>query len=158
MKKKRKTILLGIPVLLALIQFVPVQRDNPPVISDLTAPKAVKSILVASCYDCHSHLTRWPAYSYVAPVSWLVAYDVREGRAHMNFSRWGEYSDGAKEFRREQIFKKVSAGEMPLATYLLLHPAARVTPSSLAVLKEWASPTLDTDTDREQPPAPVPDP
>lgn len=52
-------------------------------------------------------------------------------------------------------FKKASTGVMPPATYLLMHPTARLTPSSLAVLKEWAIPTPDTDPDREKPPAPV---
>jgi len=31
------------------------------------------------CGDCHSHATKWPVYSKVAPVSWLVQYDVDEG-------------------------------------------------------------------------------
>jgi hypothetical protein len=32
------------------------------------------------------HLTRWPWYSNVAPVSWLVQHDVDEGRNELNLS------------------------------------------------------------------------
>ena len=33
------------------------------------------------CGDCHSHETRWPWYSHVAPVSWLLEEDVEEARS-----------------------------------------------------------------------------
>ncbi len=32
------------------------------------------------CMDCHSNETRWPWYSRVGPVSWLVVFDVYRGR------------------------------------------------------------------------------
>jgi hypothetical protein len=54
-------------------QLVPVKRDNPPVTFEVDAPAEVKTILERSCFDCHSNRTRWPGYSRVAPVSWLVA-------------------------------------------------------------------------------------
>ena len=47
MKKTLKMIVLGGFALLLLIQFVPVQRDNPPVTSDVNAPDTVKSIPTA---------------------------------------------------------------------------------------------------------------
>jgi Haem-binding domain len=43
---------------------------------------------VAACYDCHSNQTRWPLYSRVAPMSWLVTRDVQRGRDKLNFSTW----------------------------------------------------------------------
>ncbi len=39
---------------------------------------------VRACWDCHSNETRWPWYSSVAPVSWLVQRDVDEGRDELN--------------------------------------------------------------------------
>ena len=74
------------------IQFVPVNRMNPPVTGEIGAPEKVMAILHRSCYDCHSNKTVWPWYSYVAPISWLVADDVHEGRRHMNFSEWNTYN------------------------------------------------------------------
>ena len=49
-------------------------------------PPAVLHLLRRSCFDCHSHETRWPVYARPAPASWLVARDVRAGRLDLNFS------------------------------------------------------------------------
>jgi len=43
---------------------------------------------------CHSNEVAWPWYADVAPASWLVAYDVHEGRAELNFSLWGDLHSG----------------------------------------------------------------
>ena len=138
MKTKWKVIEAAVVGLLVLIQFVPVRRDNPPVTSDVQAPEDVKAILDISCYDCHSHRTRWPWYSRVAPVSWLIAGDVREGRARMNLSQWDGYPDSSKEFFKTDIYKQVAEGEMPPAAYRLVHSKARVSPAALNVLKRWS--------------------
>ena len=56
---------------------------NPPVRNDVDAPAEVAAVLRAACYDCHSHETRWPWYSRVAPVSWSIARP-RGGRPRAN--------------------------------------------------------------------------
>ena len=84
--------LLGLVVALVAIQLVPVDRTSPPVTADIAAPANVRAVLKRACYDCHSNETTWPWYSRVAPVSWLVARDVREGRKELNFSDWGGYA------------------------------------------------------------------
>ena len=71
---------LALIVCLVAAQFVPVDRTNPPVGQEIVAPAEVMTVLERACYDCHSNETVWPAYSRVAPVSWLVARDVQEGR------------------------------------------------------------------------------
>jgi Haem-binding domain len=57
-------ILFGVIALLVvvfvLIQFVPVDRSNPPVESDIPTPPEVKAILKRACYDCHANDTVWP--------------------------------------------------------------------------------------------------
>lgn len=118
------------------MQLVPVDRSNPPVITDLEAPIEVKSLLQRSCYDCHSNQVNWPWYSYVAPVSWLVAHDVSEGRAELNFSEWNQYAQDRE--MREEIYEEVAEGEMPMKIYLLTHPDAAVSESELAFLRQWA--------------------
>jgi hypothetical protein len=117
------------------IQLIPVDRSNPPVVVDFEAPVEVKSILKRSCYDCHSNEVDWPWYSYVAPVSWLVAYDVKEGREELNFSEWNQYS-GDPEMK-EEIVEEVAEGEMPIPIYLAMHPGAAISESELARLKQW---------------------
>ena len=67
------------------IQLVPVNRTNPPVQGDFRGSAEVVSILRRACYDCHSNETVWPWYSRVAPLSWVIAHDVNEGRAVVEF-------------------------------------------------------------------------
>jgi len=120
------------------IQLVPVKRTNPPVVADLEAPPEVGAVLHAACYDCHSHQTRWPWYSRVAPVSWLVASDVEEARGKLNFSTWGTLEPRRQENLMDDIREEVEAGEMPLLMYRLAHPAARLDDRQRATLLAWA--------------------
>jgi len=135
--KLKKIIFLAFLVLFLAIQFVPVERTNPPVVSDFRGPEEVKKILVRSCYDCHSNETNWPWYSKVAPVSWLVAHDVEEAREELNFSDWDQFRSKRRLIRK--IYKETEEGEMPLPIYLPLHPSVRLNDEDLAVLKEWTS-------------------
>lgn len=90
-------ILIGIGgVLLAVflgIQLIPVNRTNPPVTSPVKwdSPQT-QSLAARACMDCHSNETVWPWYSYVAPTSWLVYYDVQRGRSQLNFSTYSASS------------------------------------------------------------------
>ena len=125
-------------VIAILLQFVQVERTNPPVTGEIDAPEQVMSILQRSCYDCHSNETKWPLYSYVAPVSWLVADDVHEGRRHMNFSQWADYNTKQKNHKREECGELVEEGEMPLWFYLPLHPEAQLLPEDVKILVQWS--------------------
>lgn len=122
----------------ALIQLVPVRRDNPPVRLEVDAPRPVKAILERSCYDCHSHQTRWPWYSHVAPVSWLVARDVHEGRKELNFSDWPAYDFEKQDDLFKHIAKQVERKKMPLPIYLPMHPGARLSEEDRRILVDWA--------------------
>jgi hypothetical protein len=77
-----------------------------------------------TCGDCHSNETVWPWYSKLFPVSLLLMNDVVEGRANLNVSEWGR-----GENRGEDAAEAFGEGEMPPAQYLLMHPAARLTPA-----------------------------
>jgi hypothetical protein len=103
---------------------------------DVDAPAEVKAILRRACYDCHSHETVWGPHTYVAPISWLVAHDVSEGREELNFSRWDRKAAAkvVKELRKE-----VGEGEMPPFLYLLAHPGARLGETDKRVLDRWAA-------------------
>jgi hypothetical protein len=142
MKKIIKYAMIAVIAIFAGIQLVPVDRSNPPVVSDLEAPLEVKRILQRSCYDCHSNEVNWPWYSYVAPVSWLVSYDVKEGREQLNFSEWNKYaSDGEM---KEEIIEEISEGEMPLPIYLITHQNASVSQQELSTLRQWAGSAVGT--------------
>jgi hypothetical protein len=139
MKKGQKVIAIII-VLVAgfgLIQIVPVSRTNPPVESDISAPPEVKAILKTSCYDCHSHVTRWPWYSKVAPVSWLLASDANEGRDKLDFSTWNRYRPEKQVSLIDDALKEINEGAMPPWYYTLKHPGAKMTPEKIRVLETW---------------------
>jgi len=134
-----------IGVALVGMQFIQPDRSTPAFdpMNDLARISAtdssVAAILRRSCYDCHSYQTRWPFYSYIAPASWLVANDVREGRRHVNFSLWGKYADTRKLQSLDDIHDQVSDGGMPLPKYLMLHPGARLSTSDRDAILRWAA-------------------
>jgi hypothetical protein len=111
-------------VLLGLLQLVPYgwRHPNPRVTADAPWPsRDVRELAVEACYDCHSNETRWPPYSYVAPMSWLVRRDVERGRDELNFSTWDRDADEA-----EDAAETVNEDSMPPRQYELLHPAAKL--------------------------------
>jgi hypothetical protein len=108
-----------------LIQLVPYgwSHPNPPVTQAAPWPdEESERIARESCYSCHSNETDWPAYSYVAPMSWLVRNDVESGRDELNFSTW-DRDDG----RTDDAIDVIREGEMPLDRYTLIHRDARLT-------------------------------
>ncbi len=133
-------IIVLIIVILIGIQFVPIDKTNPPVTGEIKAPAEVMEILRVSCYDCHSNETIWPWYSYIAPGSWLVVYDVDEGREHINFSEWQSYSDEDKAENIEEIWEEIEEGEMPLWYYLIIQKQAKLSEDQKAAIKKWAAP------------------
>jgi hypothetical protein len=129
-------------VVLALIvmQFVRPGRTNPA--SDpstsfeavVEPPQEVTSTLKRACHDCHSNQTAWPWYSNIAPASWLIASDVNEGRAHLNFSNWTQAGAEGEKPDLEDLCSEVQAGKMPLRSYTLLHPRAKLSSQEVAAL------------------------
>jgi hypothetical protein len=140
MQKKTRLWLIIFLAVLVLIQFIPVDRSNPVVSSEfeLKAPEDVKIIFKNSCYDCHSYDTKWPFYSYIAPVSWLISGDVTEGRDHINFSIWEQYSMRSKNNRKAGIWEEVSKDEMPLPIYVFMHNNSKLNDQQKQILKEWS--------------------
>jgi hypothetical protein len=136
--KRRHLIGLGVLGLLAVAQAIPVERSNPPVRSDLQAPADVSALLRRACYDCHSHETQWPWYASVAPASWFLAHHVEEGREEMNFSEWPVLDFEAQQHNLEDIEEQIAEGKMPLRSYTLLHPEARLDEQEKARLLQWA--------------------
>lgn len=149
--KKWGQITLGVLVVSFVgIQFVPVAAmENPASQPPLQEPPEVVAILKRACYDCHSHEVRWPWYSRIAPVSWLVARDVVEGRKGINFSEWPEDEED-RAFSREQTWDSVESGEMPLWFYLPVHPEANLTEADKAVLKKWSETEVEEEEEDEE--------
>jgi hypothetical protein len=127
----------------ALLQLVPYgwTHSNPPVVRDAPWPDArSEAIARESCYSCHSNETDWPAYAYVAPMSWLVRMDVDEAREKFNFSDWDESAHEA-----DDAIEVIEDGEMPLGRYTMIHRSARLTDAEAQVLVDALSQMDDDD-------------
>jgi len=138
---------------LFLVAFVGAQavrpaRTNPP--SHPTAsllpkvPAQVSGILTRACSDCHSNDTRWPWYSNVAPMSWMVIDHVNHGRDHFNFSEWTTYSEDDQDKLLGSICSLSKKGRMPLPSYLLIHRDATLSDGDIAALCAWSEKMRDT--------------
>lgn len=124
---------------LAVAQLIPVARENPPVESEVPVTPEARAVLVRACFDCHSNQTVWPWYSKVAPGSWLVAKDVREGRAELNFSTWSRYPAKKQRKLLRETLEEVKEGEMPLWIYRLGHPESRLSDADREALQQWVT-------------------
>jgi hypothetical protein len=126
------------------IQFVPVVVSNPAadegrsLVASARVTPEVTELLERSCNDCHSSRTRWPWYARVAPASWFMARHVREGRRELSFSEWGTYTPRRAARKLGEICEQVRAGEMPLKSYLIMHPSARLSEAERKLLCDWA--------------------
>ena len=124
---------------LVIAQAVRIDRTNPPVVQDVAAPPEVDGLLRRACYDCHSNETVWPWYSHVAPVSWLLARDVREGRRELNFSTWNAYDAAKKDKKLKESIEETVEGEMPPWFYVAVHRHAALSPTDVERLREWTA-------------------
>jgi hypothetical protein len=132
-----KKFLLFLLIVLIGIQFIPVERSNPPIKQEMPMPNNVKEVLVRACYDCHSNTTEWKWYSKVAPMSFLISYDVKEGREHLNFTEWDYYS--MKEDKiKEEIWEEVLKERMPPWSYRVVNPKGKLSDEDKRIIREWA--------------------
>ena len=136
MSRTTRRLLIALGALL-VIQLIPVPRENPEDRRGPAASPEVEAVLKRACYDCHSHETQWPWYSRVAPMSWLIAWDVHEAREHFNLSDFQDLSEGTATKVRAAALKEVEEGRMPLWYYRPFHPDAKLSEADRAVLRSW---------------------
>lgn len=142
-KEKIKYLLWAVAVILVSIQFVPVNREMPE--SDKNkdflvitqAPENVQEAMRNSCYDCHSNETKWPWYSYIAPISFVIANHVEEGRDHLNFSKWATYDANDYPDILKHINQEIEKGGMPIAGYAMIHTDAKMTDERKELIINW---------------------
>jgi Haem-binding domain len=111
--------------------------SHSPLLVGAQIDSGTRQLIERSCRDCHSETTRYPWYSYVAPVSWLIAYDVQQGREHLNLSRWEEYSLIRRERALSEIANQVRDGAMPLWQYTWVHRNTRLSNADANVIFQW---------------------
>lgn len=129
----KRLFLLAVALFLAM-QLVPYGRERDTrleiVEPDWDSPRT-RELARRACFDCHSNQTVWPWYSWLAPASWLVQWDVDEGREHLNFSEFDRRQRHAEDCSEELL-----SGAMPPWQYLPLHPEAELSAEEKRELAE----------------------
>ena len=125
---------LAAVVVFVLIQLVPYGRShgNGPVIAEPAWPSTeVRSLMVSACFDCHSNEVSYPAYSNIAPLSWLVAEHVKDGREALNFSNFKAGTEAAGN-----VIETISERSMPPPYFTRFgrHPQAKLSKAEISTL------------------------
>lgn len=133
----------GLILLLILIQLVPANRTNPATKAEPNWDSSqTRELAAVACFDCHSNETDWsPWYTKVAPMKFLVAHDVEEGRSELNFSEWPPSDEESGELA-EEIAEVINEGEMPPRQYTLMHSDAALSDDEKQQLIEGFMRTL----------------
>lgn len=137
-------------IVIALIQFIPVDRTNKPVehrvnfVELYATPKNVQKILKKACYDCHSNETVYPDYAYFAPLSWTLQRHISKGRTHLNFSEFGTFNQDLKESMLEKSAHSVKDYTMPLPAYIAKHHEANLNKAERTLLVNYFEEVLST--------------
>ena len=143
MKKILIIIIASALFIFIVIQFFPPKKNdnlvNPQndIVFKLEIPQPVKKKIVDACYDCHSNKTAYPFYNRIAPVSWLLAKDVRDGKEHLNFSEWAAYNRKEQIKLLTKICDEITAREMPLKSYVFMHSKAIINKNELDEICQW---------------------
>jgi cytochrome c551/c552 len=146
MKRRLRISALAVLILLAAAQLVQPETPNPRVNparrlwSDSHMNPRVTEIMQRACGNCHSYETKWPWYVKISPVSWFMARHVEQGRAKLNFDEW---SSAAAADQLEEIYDSIAKKKMPLWSYLLMHPEARLSQADRDTLLAWADGKLE---------------
>lgn len=131
-RRTMQRLIWGVILVLLLVQFIPVNRSNPPLntgedlVYSRMVPGDLQQLLQNACYDCHSFETEYPWYSYVAPVSFIIRHHIKEAREKVNFSIWNTYMDKRKDHTLDECIEVLEEQKMPLKSFTWLHPEARL--------------------------------
>ncbi|MGB0885793.1 MAG: heme-binding domain-containing protein [Chitinophagales bacterium] len=136
----KKKILIALAIFLVLIQFVRIDKTNPELVIandfiEINKPSTeIAGMLKSACYDCHSSESKYPWYSNVAPVSWLMKSHINGARDHFNFSEWNTYDAKEQAHILEECAEEIEKGKMPMKSYVFAHSEAKLSPEQKEAL------------------------
>lgn len=142
-----KKITVGLLLVFVALQFYRPQKNisngnHAKVFVQETNPSTeVLNILRTACYDCHSNNTEYPWYNQVAPISFWLSDHIKDGKKHLNFSDWENYTKQKKDHKLEEIIEEVQEGGMPLKEYTWTHKEANLSNQQTKQVIEWATKT-----------------
>ena len=137
---------IGIVLLIALVvaQFFGPEKNDGNLdtvnafIAETNPPAEVTQILKTTCFDCHSAKTNYPWYNNITPVNYWLDEHIRDGKKHLDFSKWSEYSLKRKEHKMDELYEEVEKKEMPLNSYTWTHADANLTQAQIDAVVAWA--------------------
>ncbi len=136
----KKKILYTLLAALIVIQFFPVDQNNPAVVDgedylDIVEHSEEDRLLIENaCYDCHSNTTDYPWYFRPQPLGWWLKGHVKGGRTKLNFSDWGKMSADDQRHALHECVEVLEEKRMPLGSYTWLHPEAKLSAEERASL------------------------
>jgi hypothetical protein len=137
-------IIIAILLVFGAIQFIRPERNLATVESRYdvfylteTNSELIRTVKMA-CYDCHSDRTAYPWYASIAPVSWLIGQHVKNGKRHLDFSRWTVYDKQERISKLLEIKEVLQQAEMPPSIYLLMHSDAKLSGPQRSMIIQWA--------------------
>ncbi len=138
-----KKIFIALLIVLVIIQFFQIDKTNPPIdkskdfLKINNTPPEIATVIKASCYDCHSHETKYPWYSSIQPAAWFLKSHIDEGREEFNFSTYGDYNAKRKDHKLEEVIELIERNEMPLSSYTIIHKEASLSEANKKMLIEY---------------------
>jgi len=140
MNKKIKIFVSVVIAVFAIIQFIQPARNNtgqvvPQSFIDTFLPNdTVLNLLSNSCFDCHSNHTKYPWYTNVQPIGWMMAKHINDGKAELNFDELAALSNRRRNSKFKSISEQIEQEKMPLKSYLLMHKNAKLSKADKNIL------------------------
>ena len=127
-----KKILIIIIVSFILIQFFPIDKNNPVATPKMDflqikdTPEKTATLIRNSCYDCHSNESKYPWYANIQPFGWFLENHIQEGRKELNFSTFATYEKKRQTKKLDEAVEMLEKNEMPLDSYVIAHAEAKL--------------------------------
>ena len=144
-----KKIALALAAVFVILQFFRPEKNlgsssGHDIAQSFTVPPGIQTVLLRSCYDCHSNHTVYPWYAEIQPGGWFLAKHIRDGKRGLNFDEYTSYRL-MKQYRRfKDIKENVENDEMPLPSYLLIHRYAKLSATEKNDLIQWCAAMRDS--------------
>jgi hypothetical protein len=138
-----KKSLISLLIVLAISQFFGPEKNDGDMatvaafLAETNPPEDVKQILETTCFDCHSSKSTYPWYNSITPINYWLEEHIKDGKKHLNFSKWNTYSLKNKAHKMDELYEEVEEGEMPLNSYTWTHSEANLTPAQIVAVVTW---------------------
>ena len=145
-----KKIGLSVLVVFIAIQFIQPARNKSDgllatdISKMVSVPDSVQVVLKNACYDCHTNNTDYPWYVNIQPMGWLMAKHIKQGKAVLNFSEFGNYTARKQLSKLTGIANSIRDDNMPLGSYKWMHKNARLTKDEKELIVTWVQESKDS--------------